>query len=183
MASNAQLREDWDPAMELPAPAYMQTNDWLLACCPTTPTRQFRKSVRRNRSFMGVDYWFEGDDGQELPPAVKSAFDSLEEFSQLPVGWNAGSGRALQRSAVPAALRMIFEGFKRCAVPRLYPLSDGGVGIVWERAAVEFEVQVSCDGSLEALFEDAETGEEVEFPLGTAESAIQPYLERAVSDH
>jgi len=178
MASNAKLSEDWSAAPEAPPLAYLQTNNILRSALPTTPSRNFRALVTEEGEFMGVRFTWQRVDGAQFPQPISDAFSQLATFAGLPRNWDSYGGGPLKQSAVATVIELIFAGHRQCAMPHLHPLSRGGVALTWQREGRELEVQVAGDGTLDALFDDETTGEEIEIPKKSTLDDVKPLLSK-----
>lgn len=176
MATNPKMLEDWGVTPEAPARAYLQSNSYLRSVLPTTPSRNFREPVAEEGEFMGVRFTWHRVDGAEFPQPIVDAFTQLADFAALHQNWDSYGGSALKQSAVPTVISLIFAGHRQCMVPKLHPLSKGGVALTWRRGGRELEVQVAGDGSLDALFEDTAKGEDIELPRKSSLDDVRPLL-------
>lgn len=181
MSSNAQMLTHYGEQAEAPPAAYMQTNCWFEDVLPTRPTRNWRVPVSEEHEFLGVRFTFTRNDGVEFPPTLVHAFEKLGEFAQLEPNWDSYGGRSLQKPALRTCLRLMFEAYSKCLEPRLYPMKDGGVGMVWGFGESELEVQIAADGRFEAVFEDAD-GEEQELPLTSSVGELSPFFEKLINN-
>ena len=175
MATNPKMLEDWGSASETALGAYLLSNRALRAALPTTPTRHFRGTVTEEGQFMGVPFTWSRSDGADFPAPISAAFERLETFAALAPNWDSYGGKPLKPSAVPTIIALIFEGHSRCAVPEIHPLSGGGVSLAWHRGDRDLEVQVSADGTVDALLEDPATGD-LELPRGSSLNDLNPLL-------
>jgi hypothetical protein len=94
--------------------------------------------------------------------------NSIKEFETLPPGWDSYGAAPLSDKSVSVAIEIAIQGLKRCQHPRALPLPDGGLGLRFDSATRELEIDVGPDGGWTAVLEDLVTGEttEVEQPTG-----------------
>jgi len=178
MNNIAQVDELWDatvsPSVGRP---YLQTNRFLEAVIPTVPAKVRNPAKPLEIDFLGKKIVWIPDGNRPFPAPVLSALEQLISFSSLSEGWDSYGGHPLGQGAVGTVLSLIFLGHEKGAVPRLHPLSDGGVGLSWGCDGRELEVQVAADGTLEALYSDDEdTLAEVELTPGSTMANVIPLV-------
>lgn len=181
MASNAQMLTHCGEQAESPPTAYMQASCWFETVLPTQPTRNWRLPISEEHEFLGVRFTFTRTDGTEFPPSLVHAFDKLGEFANLESNWDSYGGRSLQKPALRTCLRLMFEAHSVCLEPRLYPMKDGGVGMVWRAGESELEIQIAADGRFEGVFEGAD-GEEQELSLGSSLGDLPQFFEKLTNN-
>lgn len=173
MATNA-LEAQWDAQLFAPDRPYMETNRWLDQVMPAETARRRRSPECKEITFFGQTIRWTMDGGRPFPPAVFTALERLIEFAELGPDWDSYGGQSLRQAAVKGTLELIFAGHQRGMVPRLHPLSDGGVGLNWEVGDRELEAQVAGTGLAEAFYCD-EQGEE-EVAAGSPASDVVPLI-------
>lgn len=123
----------------------------------TVPTLEIDLGLR-----AGVKVEYTPHRSSELPLGLTSLVDEIRRIEALPSGWDSYGGYVLNDRAVVPAIEVALESLKRCAAPRVVPLSSGGLGLRWESATAELEIDVAPTGLASGLFEDLTTGETLE---------------------
>jgi len=168
---NNTLEANWDAPCVAPPPPYMESNQWLDNVIRTEARTTPRRARREEEIvFLGHKIVWTRDGDRPLPQAIVDALITLDEYTRLPENWDSYGGRSLRAGAIPTTLQLLFLGHRMASLPRLHPLSDGGVGLTWHRGGCELEILVAANGTVEALFTD-EDGEEAELTHGS------PYAE------
>ena len=157
----------WGDPVAAPAPPHMEANRWISPVVRTKTTRRRAPIKPEPLEFLGCKIDWTPDANGKFPEPVFQALTKLIEFSCLEENWDSYGGSRMSSSAVASVLELVFAGHQRGTVPRLHPLSGGGVGVDWEMGTKELSVQVSRDGTVEALYSNDSLGEEIELEAGS----------------
>jgi hypothetical protein len=177
MLNEAHYEQDWQAQGPAPERPHMESNRWLNAAKPTVSSRTPQPVERETIDVFGVKLVWTKDRGKPFPAPILDTIKTLLDFAQLPEGWNSYKAQPLNIGAVPAVLDYVVRAYQLAQVPRLLPLPDGGVGLIWQRGARELELSVAANGLVEGLltFEDAD---EIELPINSTPGAGMELLEQ-----
>ena len=132
--------------------AYLETNTWLAPVLCTTP-RPFEPKKPLEIPFMGQTILWTADRDRPFPAWIADALMELLGFAELSVGWNSYGGKPLQRAAIGPVLKLLIRTHERGRQADLVPLPDGGVGLRLADQGRSLEIDISADGTVEALLE------------------------------
>ena len=91
-----------------------------------------------------------------LPRWVIPATDRLTHLSKLQQNWDSYGASPVSTQAITFAIQVMNEIMaERTPLPTIVPTADGGVQLEWHLAGIDLEVEVSSEGILSVLYEDA----------------------------
>ena len=123
-----------------------------------------------------------------LPRWVIPATDRLTHLSKLQQNWDSYGASPVSTQAITFAIQVMNEIMaERTPLPTIVPTADGGVQLEWHLAGIDLEVEVSSEGILSVLYEDAADQQpwEEEFAfipglkVGDLKERLQTITERA----
>lgn len=98
------------------------------------------------------------------PSALWRLFDSFQQISALPRGWDSYGAQPLSKTAVLRSVNLIHSLLSEIAPePTVVPTRDGGVQFEWHHRGIDLEMKVPPTGPMSFLFVDTNTGEEKEW--------------------
>lgn len=95
----------------------------------------------------GVKVEYKPHRSTELPLGLLNLVDDIRGIEALPSGWDSYGGYVLDDRAVLPAIEVSLESLRRCAVPRVVPLPNGGLGLRWDSATAELEIDIAPTGA------------------------------------
>lgn len=109
----------------------------------------------------GISYQVKHDFGWDFSQAAESIrFDALialvaqqlRRLRHLPVGWDSASAEPVTEPAIYGAAGLLARILDAASEPpQIFPLTDGGVQIVWYAAGDEIDIDVDRRGTVHAL--------------------------------
>ena len=107
----------------------------------------------------------------ELSESQLEAIKRLFGFRRLPHDWDSYESPPPSESAINVATKVIESvDFNRFSIPRINPVSGGGIQLEWDIDTREIEIEILEDGSMQFL--RAESGEPIdEGPIPSATAA------------
>lgn len=111
------------------------------------------------------------------PPWFDTVLERLEQFLELPRGWDAYDAAPVSLEAAQTVLTVLaLISDRSTPEPTLVPLPSGGVQIEWYYPRLEIEVEVHSALHLTALCEDVLLGEEEELELSADLSPLVRWI-------
>ncbi len=109
-----------------------------------------------------------------LPKWFEVARDALVAILALPAGWNSYAAKAIDFSAVAAAVEVLLGVMEeKTPLPTVVPVPSGGVLLEWHTMAADLEVRVMPNGRVQVAFE--KVNEEPRDPVeGLSQEVLAP---------
>ena len=175
MLNELYFEPDWVAQGPTPERPHMESNRWLTSVCTTRPSRQRAAPEVETFDLLGVKLVWTKDRNRPFPAPILDAVKRLLEFAELRTGWDSHNGFPLQIAAGKSVVQLVVEAHRYAQFPRMHPLSDGGVGLVWDGDS-ELEILVAGDGTVEGLLSVG--NDEVELAPGSTVASGVELLER-----
>lgn len=120
------------------------------------PTMGARHSYRGTSSPIWGSYFNVSGLSEDQVKAIQK----IAGFEQLPMNWDSYGSRRVADAVIRNAIDLVMTTFDLGPVPRILPVSGGGVQFEWEKGERELEIEILPDLRIEYLL--AENGEPVE---------------------
>ena len=123
-----------------------------------------------------------------LPRWIVPITDRLTHLSKLRQNWDSYGASPVSTQAITFAIQVLNEIMAESTpLPAIVPTTDGGVQLEWHLAGIDLEVEVSGDGILSVLCEDAAEQQQWEedfafipgLKVGDLKERLQTITERA----
>jgi hypothetical protein len=140
---------------------------------PVPETREWDPGLQ-----SGVRIVLYPDHRNKIPERIEVFVQTIKAIEKLSPNWDSYQALPLHPDAQLPALELAVLSNERCNYPSVVPLPNGGLGLRWVSPTAELEIDVSANGTCEALLEFIETGDEIELPRGSALSEAKALLAR-----
>jgi hypothetical protein len=116
---------------------------------------------------------------EQLPWWSRAAMERISRLGELKANWDSYGGRPIDPYCAMAAIQFVLSVLgPSIPTPAIVPLNRGGIQLEWHRRGVDLEVAVLSPVRYRVLFEDEESGEEIEQLIATDFQPLTALLAR-----
>ena len=115
----------------------------------------------------------------DRPQWMEMVERQISELSSLPFGWDAFGAGPIRRDVLWFALWLLDSAMlDDTSPPHITPMSHDGIMLEWHRKGIDLEIEIERPGEAHISYEDAATGTDESWTIGTDVSSLTNAIER-----